>query len=215
MMLRDGRVCRPGPDGPVAARTADGGYLDPFDVVDRLTADYSLLYLVDLDGIERQDPQLDYIQELSRDLPLWVDAGTRVADQAIDIIVAGARRAVLSTAYLRGRRELTRAWKLTTELAFEAEFRNGRLAPTDPSWNTNDVYELLGAVRAVGIDHFVVSPRESDPDWELVRRVAAIGPTWVDGTFQASDAARLAEVGASGGIFHPEALYDSLSTASR
>lgn len=125
MMLRDGRVCVPGPTGPVPARNSEGEFFDPFDVVDHLARDYALLYVVDLDGIERVDPQLDYLQELSRDMPLWVDAGVRYADQGIDIIVAGARRAVLSSAYLKGPKELRRAWKLTTELVFELELEGG------------------------------------------------------------------------------------------
>ena len=96
LMLQRGAVCVPGRDGPVVATPPDGGRFDPFDVVDRLVADYSLIYLVDLDGIARAEPQLDLLQELSRDATLWVDGGVRTADQAIDILVAGAQRAVQS-----------------------------------------------------------------------------------------------------------------------
>jgi len=102
LLLRRGRVCRPGDDGPQPAAGPDGSPIDPFDVIDRLARDSKLLYLVDLDGIERGEPQLDYIQEFSRDLPLWVDGGVRTADQSIDILVAGAQRAVVSTGLLAG-----------------------------------------------------------------------------------------------------------------
>lgn len=210
MMLRDGRVCVPGPTGPVPARNSEGEFFDPFDVVDHLARDYALLYVVDLDGIERVDPQLDYLQELSRDMPLWVDAGVRYADQGIDIIVAGARRAVLSSAYLKGPKELRRAWKLTTELVFELELEGGNQTQADPSWEQSDPFSLLQFVREVGIDHFVVSPRESDPDWTLVHRLSALGRTWVDGTFTAADAPRLAASGASGGIFHIDEILRNM-----
>jgi phosphoribosylformimino-5-aminoimidazole carboxamide ribonucleotide (ProFAR) isomerase len=211
LLLRDGRVCLPGPTGPVAARTADGEYFDPFDVVDHLARDFALLYVVDLDGIEKADAQLDYLQELSRDLPLWVDAGVRTADQAIDVIVAGARRAVLSSAYLRGPKELRRAWKLTTELVFEIELENATLTPADPSWEENDPYEFLRSLRDVGIDHFVVSPRETDPNWGLIRRLASLGRVWVDGTFTPAEQARLTEAGAAGGIFHIDEILKGMS----
>jgi len=161
-----------------------------------------MLYLVDLDGVEHGDPQLDYLQEIARDITIWVDAGVRVADQAIDVLVTGARRAVLSSAYLNGPRQLKRAWRLSTELVFELEFEGGRLALADPSWGTEDALELARIVRAAGPDHVIVSPRETDPDWSTVAQIAAGGPTWVDGSFVPSDVARLSTARARGGIFH-------------
>ncbi len=207
LLLKGGQVYRPGPEGPVLARSASGVPFDPFDVVDRLAPEYSLLYVVDLDGIERADPQLDYLQEISRDMALWVDGGVRTADQAIDILVAGARRAVLSSAYLRGPKQLSRAWKLSSELVFELEITHGQLGPVHEAWGTADPLELARTVRAAGPDHLIVSPREDDPDWSMVRSIAAGGPTWVDGSFSRELAPRLGEVGAAGGIFH---LNDAL-----
>lgn len=199
---------RPGPDGPTVARTAAGAPLDPFEVADRLAPEYSLLYVVDLDGIERGNPQLDYLQEIARDMALWVDAGVRTADQAIDVLVTGARRAVLSSAYLKGPRQLARAWRLSSELVFELELERSRIAPTPGDWGTLDPVELAEIVRAAGPDHVVLSPREAEPDWSTIRTIAAAGPTWVDGTFSAADAPRLAEAGAAGGIFHLDEMFD-------
>jgi len=214
LMLRGGRVCVPGPEGPVEARTADGKAIDPFDVLDLLSADYPRLYVVDLDGIERQEAQLDYLQEFSREVTLWVDAGVRNADQAIDVIVAGSRRAVLSTAYLRGPKELRRAWRLSTAFVFEAEVEGALVTAADSTWETRDPYELLRGVRELGIDRLLVSPRNSRIDWELVRRVATLGSTYVDGSFELADAPRLAAVGAAGGIFHLDRLIaERLSAA--
>jgi len=210
LLLRKGEVCLPGPDGPAAAHAPDGRLFDPFDVVDRLAKDYSMLYVVDLDGLEHQEPQLDYLQEISRDMTMWVDGGVRTADQAIDILVAGARRAVLSSAYLHGPRQLKRAWRLSTELVFEMEFEAaGRLALADPAWGTEDPLELARLVREAGPDHLIVSPRETDPDWNLVAQVAAAGPTWVDGSFHPRDLSQLAAARASGGIFHIEDLLEN------
>ena len=191
-----------------------GRPFDPFDVVDRLAKDYSMLYVVDLDGIEHQEPQLDYLQEISRDLSLWVDGGVRNADQAIDILVAGAHRAVLSSAYLQGPRQLRRAWRLSTELVFELEIVGGHLAPADPGWETRDPMEIARIVRETGPDHLIVSPREDDPEWELVAKVAAGGPTWVDGSFHPRDLPRLAEAHAVGGIFHLDELLTRWNDAA-
>jgi hypothetical protein len=202
LMLRSGHVCLPGPDGPVPARTPTNEPIDPFDVVDRLSGEYSLLYVVDLDGIERGDPQLDYLQEISRDMSLWVDAGIRNSEQVIDVLVAGAHRAVLSSAYLRGPNALARAWKLSTELVFEVEMSGSSLTPASSAWGTSDPVELARLVRASGPDHIVVSPRETDPDWSVVASISAAGPTWVDGSFSISEGPQAQAAGAAGGIFH-------------
>jgi Histidine biosynthesis protein len=206
LLLRKGQVCLPGPDGPEPANSPSGTPFDPFDVVDRLAKEYSMLYVVDLDGIEHQEPQLDYLQEISRDMTLWVDGGVRTSDQAIDILVAGARRAVLSSAYLQGPRQLKRAWRLSTEIVFEIEFESGHLALADTTWGTDDPLELARIVREVGPDHVIVSPRETDPDWGLVARVSAGGPTWVDGSFRPELLGDLATAGGAGGIFHIDSL---------
>lgn len=203
VLLRKGQVCLPGPDGPNTARAPDGRPFDPFDVVDRLARDYSMVYMVDLDGLERGDPQLDYLQEIAREVSLWVDGGVRTAEQAIDILITGARRAVLSSAYLRGPRQLKRAWRLSSELVFEIELDpSGQPVLADATWGTADPAELARVVREAGPDHVILSPRETDPDWALVARVATGGPTWVNGSFDARDLSSLALAHAAGGIFH-------------
>jgi len=213
MMLRRGQVCLPGPAGPVVALTPAGAPFDPFDVVDLLRGKYGRLYLVDLDGIERGDPQLAYLQELSRDIPLWVDAGVPTAESAIDIVVAGAERAVLSTEFLRGPVEVRRAWKLSTDWVFEVEIAPGGGLVASSDWPTRDPQEVVASVRDVGIGDVVVSSREEDPDWALISHLAASGPTWVDGSFTVNDAPRLRQSGAVGGIFHLDLLLASPTAA--
>ncbi len=200
LQLRRGQVCVPGPNGPEAARSAAGEPLDPFDVADRLARDYPLVYLLDVDAVEGSQPQLDYLQEIARDVPLWVNAGVRTSDQAIDALVTGARRAVLSNAILQGPSELRKAWRLSSELVFEIELEAGVPVGAD-TWEATDASALARAVRAIGPDHIILSPRGAEPDWGQVRQVAAAGPTWVGGTFSLHDAATLGESGAAGGIF--------------
>jgi hypothetical protein len=201
LLLRRGAIEQPGPNGPVPLLTSAGVPPDPFDVIDRIAERFRLVYVVDLDGVELGEPQLEYLQEFARDVALWVDAGTRTADQAIDILVAGASRVVLSSGSLDGREELERAWALSSQIAFEIELIDGRLALA-PGWDVDAVVPLAKAVRAVGPDRLIISPRESDPDWEVVRAVASVLPTWVDGSYTPADARQLDASGASGGIVH-------------
>ena len=204
-MLRKGLVCLPSETGPVVARNDDGQTFDPFDVVDRLIPQYGTVYVVDLDGIERGQPQLDYLQELSREVAIWVDGGVRVADQAIDILVAGASKAVLSSATLAGPKEVRRAWKLSPEVAFEIDLTaQGPTVRGD--WAARDARGIAAFVRENGPQELIVSPREISVDWELARSLAATGPVWLDGSFSEREAPELARVGAAGGIFHLDGM---------
>ena len=48
------------------------------------------LYILDLDGIERNKPNLCLYQKLSQDYQLWIDAGPCTLGDVVDIIMAGA-----------------------------------------------------------------------------------------------------------------------------
>jgi uncharacterized protein related to proFAR isomerase len=165
---------------------------------------YRRIYIVDLEGVQKNEPQLDLWQELSREADLWIDAGVQLGDQSIDILVSGARRAVLSTGRIRNAGELDKAWKLSQELAFEIEISGGKVASTVSAWNGRAPEEVAGVVRAIGPTILILSFRGENVDWELVRRVAAAGPTWVGGSYLFGDLARVQGVGARGGIFTPE-----------
>ncbi|MCI4355266.1 MAG: HisA/HisF-related TIM barrel protein [Thermoplasmata archaeon] len=208
LLISKGRIMLPAEGGPVVAHTSEGGLFDLFDVTDRLMADHGRVYVVDLDGVDQDQPQLDYLQEIARGGDIWVDAGVRTADQAIDVLVAGAQRAVLSTAFLRSEKELHRAWRLSSDLVFEVEVREGAVAARAPEWTGKTPAEVAASSREQGPQDVVLSYRESPVDWSVARAAAAAGPVWVSGTFELGDAARLTENGCRGGIFH---LHDFLS----
>lgn len=202
LLLREGNICIPGDDGPIELTSRRAPNLDLFEVVDRMVEMSPRIYVVDLDGIEHGEPQLDYLQEISKTAELWVDGGVRRADQTIDVIVAGARRVVLSSAFLRGPTELQRAWALSQDIIFEIEVKDGHLGGHDRSWDVRDPIALAERVRAIGVADIVLGFRTGEPDWGLVRAVGAGGPTWVAGSFERRDAPKLAQAGAAGGIYH-------------
>ena len=55
----------------------------------------SLLYVLDLDGIERNNPNLDLCQRLAEHAVLWIDNGPRRIDDVMDTIMAGATNITL------------------------------------------------------------------------------------------------------------------------
>jgi len=50
-----------------------------------------ILYIYDLDGIEKDKPNLCTFQRLSKDLDIWVDSGPRDLGDVVDLFLAGAK----------------------------------------------------------------------------------------------------------------------------
>ena len=178
-----------------------GKLVDPFDVADRLVAKFQRFCVVDLEGVRRNRPQLDYLQELSRSGELWVDAGIRTGDQVIDILVTGARRAILSTGFLLNGKQLRRAWRLSTEILFAVETEGPVVRPRGNDWDGVPASQAAASARSVGIVDVILRSRSSPIDWPLVRQLAAQGALWVDGEREPSFESRLGQSGALGGFF--------------
>lgn len=64
------------------------------DLSNRVKKD-SLLYILDFDGIERNNPNLDLYQRLTEHCILWIDNGPRRIDDVMDTIMAGATNITL------------------------------------------------------------------------------------------------------------------------
>jgi hypothetical protein len=55
----------------------------------------TVLYLLDYDGIERNNPNFDLYQQLTEHCILWIDNGPRRIDDVMDTIMAGATNITL------------------------------------------------------------------------------------------------------------------------
>lgn len=61
------------------------------EVLERVNKDGEI-YFLDIDGIEKNKPNLCLYQKISENHELWVDAGPRVLGDIVDHIIAGATR---------------------------------------------------------------------------------------------------------------------------
>lgn len=201
LYLDAGKVVLPNSQAFAPVLDDDGKPIDPFDAADRLAGKFHRLCVVDLEGLRRNRPQLDYLQELSRSGELWVDAGVRTADQMIDVLVTGARRAVLSTAYLLGPKELKRAWRLSTEVLFAVETEGAAVRNRGNDWDGQPAPQAVASARGLGVVDVILRTRDALIDWPLVTRLAREGPVWVGGHSGAELETHLASAGAAGGLF--------------
>jgi uncharacterized protein related to proFAR isomerase len=97
-------------------------------IVSKAADDNEALYLSDEDGIARNKPQLDLARRVCDEIPTIYEAGVRYGQNVIDVIIAGADRAVLGTGTLTDLDELRVAFKLSENITLKADYRDGILA---------------------------------------------------------------------------------------
>ena len=137
-------------DGKAMVAGTDGYQplnLDLFDLVEEIRRDSKRLYMVDLNGIHGNSPQMDLILELSSDMELWVDAGPRVMEDMMDIITSGAAKAVVGTKTLQSLEEFERCIEITENIVFSIDIMKDSVAALSKEIGFMSIPEIFDAVR--------------------------------------------------------------------
>ncbi len=114
-----------GKKGYEPVKDSDGEDLKIQNLMDELKERFTKFLVSDLEGINRDRPQLELIKEISTKMELWVDGGSRSADSAIDILVAGAEKVVMGTKTLKDLEELEKAFELSENVILGIDYDNG------------------------------------------------------------------------------------------
>ncbi|HTD81784.1 MAG TPA: HisA/HisF-related TIM barrel protein, partial [Thermoplasmata archaeon] len=122
--------------------------------LDNALQEFGRVLLWDLGGIERNRPNLEILRRFEGE-SLWVDAGVRIADSVIDVLIAGAERAVVGTKTLRALEEFDDARELTENLVPLLDFVRGKLWAAE-SFRDVPPADLLRAWREAGMDTALV-----------------------------------------------------------
>lgn len=125
------------------------------EIISRISSEHEMLYVSDEDGIERNKPQLDLAREICDEIPTIYEAGVRYGHNVIDVIIAGAEKAVVGTATLASIDELRTAFKLSENIILKADYRDGILG-SDPSLGGRAFLDLSRDVLDIGIGEMVV-----------------------------------------------------------
>lgn len=107
----------------------NGTDYDIQELIEKLKEDFKRILVLDINGINRDRPQLDLIKTLSSKIELLVDGGSRYSDSAIDILVAGAEKVVLGTKTLRSMEELIKAHELSQNIILGIDYDDGIISP--------------------------------------------------------------------------------------
>ncbi len=122
--------------------------------------EHGRVLLWDVEGIRNNRPRLDLVKSFEG-RGLWVNAGVRSAEGVIDVLVAGAERAVIDVSTVSDLGQLGRASDLTDNLALCVDHEAPRKA-LDPTTEVLGIQELIEAGRSAGISTAIIlQPRGS------------------------------------------------------
>jgi phosphoribosylformimino-5-aminoimidazole carboxamide ribonucleotide (ProFAR) isomerase len=124
----------------------------------KLSDKFEKAYVADLEGLNKNKPQLDIVQEFCDEVPTLYEGGMRYGSNVIDLLITGAERAVVGTATLVSLEDLRGAFKFSENITFKVDFRDG-IVSFDPQIAGRAFLPLATDVRAIGIDDIIV-PKE-------------------------------------------------------
>ncbi|OGS42914.1 MAG: hypothetical protein A3K67_06455 [Euryarchaeota archaeon RBG_16_62_10] len=125
------------------------------ELASKLSDNFERAYVADEDGISRNRPQLDIVQEVCDEIPTWYEGGARFGSNVIDLLITGAERAVVGTATLAAFEELRKAFMLSENITLKVDYRDG-IVSFDPSVAGRAFLDLSRDVRGVGIADIIV-----------------------------------------------------------
>jgi len=121
----------------------------------RLSDKFEKVYVADLDGLERNKPQLDVVQEMCDEIPTLYEGGVRFASSVIDMLITGAEKAVVGSATLISLEDLRGAFKLSDNIMFKVDFRDGILS-FDPQIAGRAFPSLAKDLKEIGVTELIV-----------------------------------------------------------
>lgn len=164
--------------------------------VDNLIATHGKVLMVDLNGFRTNRPRLDFIKMFEKK-SIWVDAGVRLADFAIDIFIGGAERTILRTETLNSLDELRKAHELSDQLIFQIDVMDGRIVGSDDFVN-RDPRNLMGVIAEIGIKTCIyLEQGRGEPSPSILHGLPEDFELYV-GPFKSSDSVRFENTGFKG-----------------
>jgi uncharacterized protein related to proFAR isomerase len=217
VLARDGQYNEIQPGHPILAdlpRDAtppDRKYGHTLAIFERLFMDFPTAYVLDLDGIGRNSPQLDLMRQLSERGTIWVDGGGGLAEHGMDFLMVGAEGAVIATKTARGMDEIEEATEIFEDIIVSIDYdgkllaRNRKLADMDP-------VDFAKEAARLGVRRFVFADyRRQGVDENMVGLLVRHCPElYVGGGVNSAHCDRLQTLGARGAVLELSDVMERL-----
>lgn len=108
-------------------RTQNGLLRSPVNVIQELSGD--VIFILDIDGLERSSPNMNTIKKIAAYKETWLDAGTQDVNDMMDLFVNDAEYVVMGTKSLHSLDELAEAAELSDKVIFSIDYDDGIISP--------------------------------------------------------------------------------------
>lgn len=196
-------------DGRRLERTAYRvSFQEYWDLIGGPRYNASLVYLLDLTGIERANPNFDVLRALVKHCDVWLDLGARDMGDVMDGYMLDVNRVVAGTKTLSSLATLREAFALSPETVPCLDW-NGRVLWNDPRETRTDLEDVANELGRIGFETICVMDlarlgTELGPDPDLVSRLAALDlDVYLGGGIQETDVDGLRKRGFAGALVDP------------
>jgi uncharacterized protein related to proFAR isomerase len=110
-------------------RGSDGLFRSPVNLVRELDLLVGEVFILDIDGLEKNSPDLGTVKRIAAFRDVWLDAGTADADSMMDLFVSDASRVVMGTLTLESLDELRKALEISENIIFSIAYDHGIVSP--------------------------------------------------------------------------------------
>lgn len=192
-------------------RNEEGRYRSPGNLVQELDSD--VVFILDIDGIEANRPDLNLITKMSSHKELWVDAGSLTCGGAADVLISGAAMVVVGTKSVSNLKHLEEAIELSENVIFSLDYDDG-IVTGDKKVKAMSVDELLTKAHELGVRKamlFDLGGLRDDrpPDTDLVGKLAGkFDDCYVAGHIKPDAITELDSAGATGALIDFRSLGD-------
>lgn len=192
-------------------KNEEGKFRSPINILQGLDSD--VVFILDIDGIEANRPDLNLITKMSSHKELWVDAGSMTGGGATDVFISGAAAVVMGTKSMLGLKHLEEAVELSENVIFSLDYDGGVIA-AHKSVGSLTIDELLAEAFGVGVRKALLFDlgglRDGKPpDLELARKLASkFDECYVAGHVRPEGFQDLENAGAKGAVVDFRSLGD-------
>lgn len=184
-------------------KSKEGKILNLIELSETLFSRFKKLLILDINGIMRNNPQLDIIQKISELGETWVEPGVRIAENIIDILTVGAEFVVIGTKTLENISELKEVTHLSQKVIVSIDYSNEIVTPNAKKITLKDI--LLQS-KSFDIDKIIFADLQrisiqTQLQSEIIKSIVAHGfKTYVGGGINKEDISELKNLGTKGAI---------------
>src|SRR5437764_3468995 len=191
--------------GPTAYHVS---YQDYWDAIGGPRYNASRIYMLDLAGINRANPNFEVTRHLGKRCDVWLDSGGREPEEVMDGYMLDVERVVAGSKTLASIDSFAVLYTLSSDVLPCLDW-DGHVVWREPRETQVDLPGVAKALRGIGFSAICVMDlrrlgSELGPDPALLSNLEGLDlDVYVGGGLQESDVLRLGEQGFAGGLVDP------------